>query len=307
MSLASLVKIGTRKSQLALVQANWVKLRLEQLGLSCEIVTFSSEGDENVKKPLFEMAKGSPGLFTKFLEAALLENKIDIAVHSLKDLATEIPSGLLLGAVTARETTKDCILTHAAAYEPSAPLGLKKGSRVGTSSPRREAQLLSIDSSLIIESIRGNVPTRVERVKQGKIDAVCLAGAGLERLGLDLNPLIKVELGFPTCPGQGALGIEMRADASVSLLQKVKQLNDEKSARETHLERRLLNILEGGCTLPFAATAIWNSTSRHYSLSAFLGLRKDNQWAGSSAFDISGVAEEICFSKATSHFKSSMA
>ena len=173
------MRIATRSSELALRQARIVESALEMQGHSCEIVTFKTTGDKKLGEPLSEI--GAKGLFTHELEVALTKNKVDCCVHSLKDLPTELPDGLVIGAVLEREDARDVLVVNPVT-EAEDLASLPAGSRVGTSSLRRRAQLLALRPDLEVAELRGNVPTRLKKVETGKVHAAILAAAGLIRL-----------------------------------------------------------------------------------------------------------------------------
>lgn len=244
--------IGTRTSQLALWQTNHVKQQLETEwpGLACQLETFVTKGDKTLDKPLPEI--GGKGLFTAELEAALLNGRIDIAVHSLKDLPVEDANGLTLGAISARADVRDVLVTK----EPGRTLGnLPTGAVVGTSSLRRKAQLLQARPDLDIQPIRGNVDTRLRKVQEGDYDAAVLAAAGLTRLGLDehIAQFLPTDLIVPA-PGQGALAIQCRAD-DADTLALLAPLNDPNTRSCVLAERAFLDALGSGCSLPVGAYA----------------------------------------------------
>ncbi len=255
MSVASgtntMIRIGTRGSQLARWQASWVaeQLRVLHPGLAVELVEIKTQGDRDRDSPL--SAIGGVGVFTKEIQRALLENSVDLAVHSLKDLPTQRTDGLLLAAVPARADLADALIApHHQTLE-----ALPRAARIGTSSPRRRAQLLFLRPDLEITSLRGNVETRLHKALRGQLDAVVLAWAGLHRLGLVHH--ITERLGPPKflpAVGQGALGLECRQDDAV-IEDLVKPLTDESTYRAILAERAVLAALQGGCTLPIAAWA----------------------------------------------------
>lgn len=246
-----LVRIGTRGSRLARWQADWVADRLRSLhpGLEVVLVEIKTLGDRDRTSPL--SAIGGLGLFTKEIQRALLDGTVEIAVHSLKDLPTRGPDGLILGAVPPREDPSDALI--APTYKTLD--ALPRGARVGTGSLRRRGQLLYARHDLTVVDIRGNVETRLAVARDGGLDAVVLAEAGLNRLGLSSH--ITERLGPPhflPAVGQGALGIECRADdAETRAL--LAPLDDPATHRAILAERRLLFELEGGCTIPLAAWA----------------------------------------------------
>ena len=245
------LRVGTRSSRLALWQTHHVVERLERAwpGLVVEPVTMSTVGDRDTTRPLSRI--GDKGLFTRDLEDGLRDGAIDLAVHSLKDLPTEPPPGLRVGAILAREDSRDALVASAGVRLAALP----PGARIGTSSLRRQAQIAALRPDLRIVDLRGNVPTRVEKVRSREIDAAVLALAGLRRLNLeaDVAEIFDADRLIPA-PGQGAVAVQIRAndEALASLLA---PLNDETSAIETTAERALLGFLEGGCQVPVGALA----------------------------------------------------
>jgi hydroxymethylbilane synthase len=239
------MKLGTRGSELARWQADWVRQRLAESGVRAEIVVIKTRGDAEVDRPLHELE--GKGFFTKEIEDALLDGRIDVAVHSLKDLPTTLPPGLALGAVPARHDPRDALVNGTSLGD------LAPGTRVGTSSLRRVAQVRFLRPDLQVVPLRGNVPTRVRKVEtHDGLDAAVLAIAGLERLGLGskASPIDPLEL-MPA-PGQGALGIEIRAGDKATV-KALRPLHDVASAVAVTAERALLAALGGGCQAPVAA------------------------------------------------------
>ena len=243
------LKIGSRGSQLALCQANHISPLLRERGHRVELEIIKTTGDRILDVALAQV--GTKGMFTKEIEEALAEKRADLAVHSLKDLPTELPKGFELVAITERVNPHDVFL----AVHYDCLDALPKGAKVGTSSLRRQAQLKAFRSDLVIHPLRGNVDTRVRKLEQGEYDAVILAAAGLTRLGK--TQLVKEYLSESfMCPaaGQGALGIEIRAgDAGMREL--LGFLNNPDSRAATMCERTLLNKLGGGCQVPIGAFA----------------------------------------------------
>lgn len=290
-------RLGTRKSDLARTQSTHVLESLKQAGLDCELVFIESEGDQKSNEALYQIENTTPGLFTKQLEVALLNDEIDLAVHSLKDLPTQQPEGLRVGAISSRASSEDCLLIHPEAFDGNQPLFLKWQARVGTSSLRREAQLLSARSDLKVSPIRGNLPTRLEAVREGKFDATLLAAAGLERLKLDCDGIHVLKLSerdFPPAPGQGALAIEIREDAPEALVSALKKIHDPISELETRIERKVLKGLFGGCTLPLGIRCYKDGNL--LKTKVFIGVLKDRKshakdWLGFHHFDISSQDE----------------
>lgn len=245
------IRIGTRGSQLARWQAEWVASRLRELhpGLVVELVEIKTQGDRDRNSPL--AAIGGLGLFTKEIQRALADSTVEVAVHSLKDLPTRGPEGLALGAVPAREDAADALIAPVHRTLEALP----EGASVGTGSLRRRAELLHARPGLRVVGIRGNVETRLNQALDGSLDAVVLAEAGLRRLGLDRH--VTERLGPPRflpAVGQGALGIECRADDAATLAF-LAPLDDPSTRRAVLAERRALAELEGGCMIPMAAWA----------------------------------------------------
>jgi len=242
---------ATRPSKLARWQTNYVMDLLQQAipDLVCEEVVITTRGDQVLDKPLPEI--GGKGLFTQELEVELLSGSVDIAVHSLKDLPVEDSPGLTVGAIPMREDPRDVIVSPAGHSLETLP----KGAVLGTSSLRRQAQALARRPDLQVKSIRGNVDTRIRKVQEGKYDAAVMAGAGITRLGLDqhIAAWLPLTVMLPA-PGQGALGIQCRAEDErvLSILQ---EIHDEHAARSVKAERAFLLALGGGCSLPVGAYA----------------------------------------------------
>jgi len=242
------LRLGTRASALARWQADWVAARLTELGIEVELVPITTQGDVKTQ-PLGQI--GGQGLFTKELQRALLDNQIDLAVHSLKDLPTAAVDGLALVAVPERESTADVLVSNVAQRIDDLP----KAARIGTGSLRRKAQLLHIRPDLQFEDIRGNVDTRLRKLDEGQYDAIVLAEAGLRRLGMTerIANVIPQEVMLPAV-GQGALGIEAREDDSAAC--ELAELLDHPATHQAVLaERSLLLTLRGGCLAPVGAFA----------------------------------------------------
>ncbi len=259
--------IATRGSQLALWQSEYVKAELEKAypDLSVELSVMMTKGDKILDVALAKI--GGKGLFTKELEEAMLRGEAHIAVHSLKDVPMEFPQGLKLGVITKREDVRDAMLSE----KYSSLEALPKGAIVGTTSLRRRMQLLKIRPDFVIKNLRGNVNTRIRKLKEGEFDAIILASAGINRLGLAkevayFTPISK-DLMIPAS-GQAALGIEIVDDPKIEQL--VSVLNDEKAIIETHIERDFITILEGGCQVPIGVNAELKENT--LNVKAILGL-----------------------------------
>jgi hydroxymethylbilane synthase len=248
-------RIGTRGSDLALWQAHTIEGQLQELGFRTEIEIIKTRGDRIDDIPFSELE--GKNFFTKELEDAQLEGRVDLAVHSLKDLATDMPAGLVLAALVGREDPRDMLLVRPESVDEARQaagetLPLKEGARVGTSAARRQAQLRHLRPDLEIADLRGNVPTRVNRLREGKYDAILLATAGVLRLELPLDDLYTKPLDpgeFVPAPAQGMLGIQCRDEAA--WVADIARLDCPAEGRAVLAERALLQKLEGGCQLPF--------------------------------------------------------
>ena len=257
MNTATQLRLGTRGSDLALWQAHRIRDRIRsELGLGCTIEIIKTSGDR-IQDVAFHKMEGK-GFFTKELQDALLDERIDLVVHSLKDLPTDEPDGLRLTAIPERGSTGDLLLAPAGSLETRSddPIGLPPKATLGTSSLRRAAQALALRPDLRLEALRGNVPTRIRKLREGQFDGILLASAGVRRLGLDLAGLDHIELppeAMLPAPGQGALAIETRdGDPAVEPLA---SLHDSTAARAVNAERSLLRLLGGGCHLPLGCLA----------------------------------------------------
>ncbi len=253
--MSRVIKIASRKSQLALVQTYWVRDELQKHfpDRTFEVETMSTQGDKILDVPLAKI--GDKGLFTKELEVKMLDRTADIAVHSLKDLPTNLPAGLTLGCITARENPADALVVNAKnqSYQLET---LPAGSVIGTSSLRRLAQLRHSYPHLAFKDVRGNVITRLEKLDRGEYDALILAAAGLGRLDLAdrIHQLIPAEISLHAV-GQGALGIECRED-DVEVLEILQALQDQPTACRCWAERSFLRSLEGGCQVPIGVNTL---------------------------------------------------
>ncbi|PIQ39273.1 MAG: hydroxymethylbilane synthase, partial [Thalassolituus sp. CG17_big_fil_post_rev_8_21_14_2_50_53_8] len=251
MSAVTTLRIATRKSPLAMWQAEHIKARLEALhpGLVVELVTFTTQGDKILDVPLAKI--GGKGLFVKELEVAMLDGRADIAVHSMKDVPMEFPEGLELGIICERENPHDAFVSNTYKSIDELP----QGAVVGTSSLRRQCQIQQQRPDLIIKSLRGNVQTRLSKLDAGEFDAIILAAAGLLRMEMHdrIASFIPAEQSLPA-GGQGALGIEWRANDS-AIHELLKPLHDDKTAACVLAERALNRRLQGGCQVPIAAYA----------------------------------------------------
>lgn len=255
MSAVTTLRIATRKSPLAMWQAEHIKARLLALypQLTVELVTFTTQGDKILDVPLAKI--GGKGLFVKELEAAMLDGRADIAVHSMKDVPMEFPEGLELGVICARENPQDAFVSNRYKTIEELP----QGAVVGTSSLRRQCQIQQQRPDLIIKSLRGNVQTRLSKLDAGEFDAIILAAAGLLRMEMQdrIASFIPAEQSLPA-GGQGALGIEWRVgnnDHDRAIQELIKPLHDDITASCVLAERALNRRLQGGCQVPIACYA----------------------------------------------------
>jgi hydroxymethylbilane synthase len=248
------IVIGSRGSQLALWQARHIAARLEQLGEQTRIEIIKTTGDKITDVPLAQV--GGKGLFTKEIEEALLAGSIDLAVHSLKDMPAALPAGLTLAAFPEREDPRDGLVGRTLAE-------LRSGDKVGTSSLRRAAQLHALGLGLVIETLRGNVDTRLRKLDEGQYAAIVLAAAGLRRLGWE-NRITELLDPVVMCPaaGQGALAIETRDDGSTAY-EIARKLDHAETRAAVTAERALLAVLEGSCQVPIGAYAHLEGSSIH--------------------------------------------
>ena len=248
-----IIRIASRKSELALWQANWVKAELENLGYQAELVLIETQGDKNYQP--FANLQGQ-GFFTKAIQDAVLQERADVAVHSFKDLPTMQAAGLELAAITERADPRDVLLIRPDYFEENDNLKLKANAVVGTSAARRKMQIISLRPDLKTKELRGNVPSRIKKLKDGQYDAIVLAAAGLARIKPNTDGLIlqylEPKLMVPA-PAQGALALEIRRDDELATV--VNNLNHIPSQKAISAERGLMAMLMGGCQLALGAHA----------------------------------------------------
>lgn len=259
------IRIGTRGSKLALTQAGIVKSRLENLNraLEVELKIIKTRGDKILDSPLARI--DDKGLFVKEIEVALLEKKIDIGVHSLKDIPTEQPVGLRISAIPEREIPNDAFVSN----EYSSLTEIKPGSVVGTISLRRKSQLLNLRPDLVIKDIRGNMDTRLKKLDRGEYDALVLAAAGLKRLGFKerITELLPLDSMVPAV-GQGALALETRT-TDEEILSICQILNHGETQKAVEEEREFLNLMGGGCQVPLGCYACFEDSN--FSMKGYIG------------------------------------
>ena len=245
------IRVGTRGSNLALVQANWVADRLKSLypDMSVEIVSIRTRGDRMQNISLVEI--GGKGIFVKEIEEALLRGDIDIAVHSMKDVPVDLPDGLIIGAIPEREDPRDVLISR----EGKKMEGLSKGARLGTGSLRRGMQIKSFMPDIEIVPVRGNIGTRIKKIVTENLDGIIVAAAGMKRMGRggEISQYIPIEVMMPSA-GQGVLGIEMR-EGNREIEALIVPLNHPDTVVEISAERAFLRRLGGGCQVPIAGIA----------------------------------------------------
>ena len=246
----TLVRIGSRGSMLATWQAKHIAARLASFGVQTEIIYIKTSGDKFQQAGINQI--GVKGVFIKEIEDALLENRVDIAVHSMKDVPTETPAGLSFPAICERQDSRDCLISR----DGKGFASLLSGAKVGTSSLRRMAQLRHARPELTFTELRGNVDTRLQKLERGDYDAIVLAKAGMDRLGWSakISEVISAEICLPAV-GQGALGIEARENLDAEISAAIAKLNHTATRLAVSAERALLRELEGGCQVPLGAWA----------------------------------------------------
>jgi hydroxymethylbilane synthase len=287
------ITIGSRGSDLALWQAHFVKDALEKLGYTVLIKIIVTKGDK-IQDLSFDKIEGK-GFFTKEIEEALLSNEIDLAVHSHKDLETSQPDGLMIGAVSYRENPTDQLLILKSAVQADGILSLKENPIVGTSSARRKSQMRRVRPDVQLKDLRGNVPTRINKLRSGAYDAIILATAGIKRLELDLSDLHCIELdpdSFVPAPAQGVLGLQIREN-DVELRTVIAHLNHADVAEAIGIERQVLRLLAGGCQLPLGVYA--KETDAKWNVHVSYASDSDSS-ATISVYDrsnLDGLAEQI--------------
>ena len=284
------IQIGSRGSDLALWQANHVKNQLEQLGCSVDITIITTQGDE-IQDLSFDKLEGK-GFFTKEIELALLEKSIDSAVHSHKDLETNQPEGLIIACVSEREDPADLLLVAKSAVDSACLWDLKENAVIGTSSARRKSQVVGFREDVSIKDLRGNVPTRIQKLREGQYDAILLAKAGVDRLKIDLSEFHVVVLDpteFIPAPAQGVLALQIREEdeALFTLLQK---MNHSTVQNQIAIERKVLNLMQGGCQLPLG---VYCDDNNVVFVSYTANWEDGANWYEYATDDLSNLAEII--------------
>ncbi|MCF7811897.1 hydroxymethylbilane synthase [bacterium] len=287
------MRIGTRGSELALIQTKTVAAFIErELGDTPEIMTISTQGDRVIDRPFSDM--DGRGFFTSEIEQALLTYKIDLAVHSFKDVPSVSPEGLIIAAVTEREDPADLLIIKPEVYSEGQEIPLELGVTVGTSAVRRSVQLKALRPDIEIKNLRGNVTTRLQKLRDGEYNAIFLAAAGVSRLGLSVDEFIVERLlptTFVSSPGQGALAIQMRDDdKNFSQVRSI--LNDETTEAATTIERAVMTRFGGGCGLPLGVYALFKDNE--WSLYGFWGGEADShRWAHVKGDNVDKLINEL--------------
>lgn len=270
-----ILKIGTRGSRLALWQAKFTQQQLQNIGVDSELIIIKTQGDKIQHLSLSKLE--GKGFFTKELEDALLRGDIDLAVHSMKDLPTTAPEGLVTTAVSYRANPADWLIIRNSSLETGQLFQLKQGAIVGTSSARRKAQMRDFRPDVQLKDIRGNVPTRLNKLQQGNFDAILLAAAGITRLELDLSDFTVIKFNpkeFVPAPAQGVLAFQTSKDDKATR-RILKQIHDPKTSAVTNIERRVLQMLDGGCHLPLGVYCEKDSVGNYHVWAA-----KADTWDG---------------------------
>lgn len=292
------IRIGSRGSDLALWQANHVKRQLEALGCSVTIKIIKTQGDA-IQHLSFDKLEGK-GFFTKEIETALLDNEIDLAVHSHKDLETNQPEELIIACVSEREDPADILVLAKQAVDPTKQWELKDAAIIGTSSARRKSQIMRFRDDLNIKDLRGNVPTRIQKLKEGQYDAILLAKAGVDRLNIDLSEYHVMRLDpaeFVPAPAQGVLALQIRA-TDRSLFELLQTINHPEVQRRIAVERKVLNLMQGGCQLPLGVYCDDNDVVYVSHASQW---EEGSNWYEYVTDDLSDLAEIIVEDLMTNH------
>ncbi|MEM9990939.1 MAG: hydroxymethylbilane synthase [Bacteroidota bacterium] len=292
--MSKTIRIGTRGSKLALWQAHFVQSELAAQGIDSELVIIKTKGD-TIQHLSFDKIEGK-GFFTKEIEDTLLRGDVDMAVHSMKDLPTTAPEGLVTTAVSERADPVDWLVVNPESVDKTHLLRLKTDAIIGTSSARRKAQLLDYRRDFQLKDIRGNVPTRLRKLKEGQFDAIVLAAAGLTRLEIDLSEFFVLKFDpreFVPAPAQGVLAYQCLKDDIVTR-RILKQLHHSATAQQTNVERKVLKLLEGGCQMPLG---VYCKVDKMHNFHVWAA--KADAWNGDlkrvqfSASTHAGLAEEV--------------
>jgi len=265
----STIRLGTRGSRLALWQANTVTAELQDLGYQVDIQIIKTKGDQ-IQDLSFDKIEGK-GFFTSEIEQALLKNSIDFAVHSMKDLPTQKSEGLMLASLSQRANPRDTLLLKKASVLGKSPLTIKEAAVIGTSSTRRKANLLHLFPTSVMKDIRGNVPTRLEKLRSGDFDGIILAQAGLDRLQLDVSDLYSFPFDpseFVPAPAQGVLAYQCRIEDK-DMMNILRKIHHHDTSDCTNIERKVLQKMDGGCHLPLGVYCRKDAMGYYHTVACF--------------------------------------
>lgn len=285
--------IGTRGSKLALWQAHYAKEQLETIGMVVELKIIKTKGDA-IQHLSFDKMEGK-GFFTKEIEAELLAGHVDLAVHSMKDLPTSHPPGLKIAAVSYRAAPEDWLVINRGTFDPKRMLNLQASPVVGTSSARRKAQILNIRPDITIKDIRGNVPTRLQKLREGQFDAILLAGAGLSRLEIDLSEFKVLKFNpreFVPAPAQGVLAFQVREE-DIVLHKLLRKIHHPEVVACTNIERKVLQLFDGGCQMPLGVYCIQDDQGFHVWAAKAASWDGEVKQVRMSSSTKSGLAEKV--------------
>jgi hydroxymethylbilane synthase len=263
------LRIGTRGSKLALWQAHFTQEKLAAMGVESELIIIKTTGDQ-IQHLSFDKIEGK-GFFTKEIEEALLRGEIDLAVHSMKDLPTNAPEGLVISAVSYRDDPADILLINKKIADSGKLLHLPENAKIGTSSSRRKGQLLDLRADLQLLDIRGNVPTRIQKLAQGDFDAIILASAGVNRLNIDVSSFKIIRFDpseIVPAPAQGVLAWQTMAD-DIQTRKILKGLHHSEVADVTNVERKVLNLMNGGCQMPLGVYCYKDALGNYHIHAAY--------------------------------------
>ncbi len=263
------LRIATRGSELALWQAKFVQAQLASHQIDSELVIVQTKGDL-IQHLSFDKIEGK-GFFTKEIEETLLRGEAELAVHSMKDLSTQAVDGLVLAAVSYREDPSDCLLIRKDKAEDDQIFKLCQQAIVGTSSARRKAQMLHFRPDVQLKDLRGNVPTRIRKLREGEYDAILLASAGISRLELDISDLVQIKLSpkeFVPAPAQGVLALQC-LESDIETRRILKLLHHSDVSSRTNVERKALQLLEGGCQMPIGVYCERDTLGNYHVWAAF--------------------------------------
>jgi len=264
------IKIGTRGSKLALWQAHKVQSELKSHGFKSTLQIIKTQGD-NIQNIGFDKMEGK-GFFTKEIEEALLNKDIDVAVHSLKDLPTTPPEGLVLAGLSARANPSDMLIIQPAALAKDQIFQLPTAARIGTSSIRRKAQILHFRPDVLVQDLRGNVPTRVNKLQEGHYDAIILASAGVDRLEMDLSEFKVIRMHpreYVPAPAQGVIAYQVRG-GDIEMRKIISLIHDPATALTTIMERTVLKMMDGGCQVPIGVYCEMDGVGNYHLHGAYL-------------------------------------